>query len=65
MNAAFIVEPVQGEAGVIVPPDDYFLKVREICDKWGILPTPTKCRRAWDARASSGAWSIRAWLRTS
>ena len=63
--AAFIVEPVQGEAGVIVPPDDYFLKVREICDKWGILPTPTKCRRAWDARASSGAWSIRAWLPTS
>ena len=35
--AAFIVEPVQGEAGAIVPPDDYFPKVREICDKWGIL----------------------------
>ncbi len=35
--AAFIAEPVQGEAGAIVPPDDYFPKVREICDKWGIL----------------------------
>jgi putrescine aminotransferase len=35
--AAFIVEPVQGEAGAIVPPADYFPKVREICDKWGIL----------------------------
>ena len=35
--AAFIVEPVQGEAGAIIPPDDYFPKVREICDKWGIL----------------------------
>ncbi len=35
--AAFIVEPVQGEAGAIVPPDDYFPKVREICDKWGVL----------------------------
>ena len=35
--AAFIAEPVQGEAGAIIPPDDYFLKVREICDKWGIL----------------------------
>jgi putrescine aminotransferase len=35
--AAFIAEPVQGEAGAIVPPDDYFVKVREICDKWGIL----------------------------
>jgi putrescine aminotransferase len=28
---------VQGEAGAIIPPDDYFPKVREICDKWGIL----------------------------
>jgi putrescine aminotransferase len=35
--AAFIVEPVQGEAGAIIPPDDYFPKVRAICDKWGIL----------------------------
>ena len=35
--AAFIAEPVQGEAGAIVPPDDYFPKVREICDKWGAL----------------------------
>jgi len=35
--AAFIAEPIQGEAGAIVPPDDYFPKVREICDKWHIL----------------------------
>lgn len=35
--AAFIAEPIQGEAGAIVPPADYFPKVREICDKWGLL----------------------------
>ncbi len=35
--AAFIAEPVQGEAGANVPPADYFAKVREICDKWNIL----------------------------
>ncbi len=35
--AAFVVEPVQGEAGAIVPPDDYFPKVRQICNKYGIL----------------------------
>ncbi len=35
--AAFIVEPIQGEAGCIVPPDDYWPKVREICDRYGIL----------------------------
>ena len=33
--AAFIVEPVQGEAGAIVPPDDYLPRVREICDGVG------------------------------
>ena len=36
-TAAFIVEPVQGEAGFIVPPDDYLPKVREICNKHGAL----------------------------
>jgi putrescine aminotransferase len=35
--SAFIAEPVQGEAGAHVPPDDFFPKVREICDQWGIL----------------------------
>ncbi|HZL64277.1 MAG TPA: putrescine aminotransferase [Thermoleophilia bacterium] len=35
--AAFIAEPIQGEAGAILPPPDYFAKVREICDKWHIL----------------------------
>jgi putrescine aminotransferase len=35
--AGFIAEPVQGEAGAIVPPADYFPKVREICDEWGAL----------------------------
>lgn len=35
--AAVILEPIQGEAGAIVPPDDYFPKVREICDEHGIL----------------------------
>ncbi|MEZ4868121.1 MAG: aspartate aminotransferase family protein [Caldilineaceae bacterium] len=34
---AFIAEPVQGAGGVIVPPDDYFPRVREICDQYEVL----------------------------
>lgn len=35
--AAFVAEPIQGEGGVNIPPDDYFPKVRELCDRYGIL----------------------------
>lgn len=33
----FIVETVQGGAGIVVPPDGYFQAVREICSKHGVL----------------------------
>jgi taurine--2-oxoglutarate transaminase len=35
--AGIIFEPVTGANGIIVPPDDYFPRLREICDRWGIL----------------------------
>lgn len=35
--AAFIAEPVMGVGGVIVPPDDYFPLVRQICTQYDIL----------------------------
>jgi len=36
-TAAFIVEPIQGEAGIIVPPEGYLKAVREICTRHNIL----------------------------
>ncbi len=35
--AGVVVEPVQGEAGAIVPPGDFFPKLRKICDRYGVL----------------------------
>jgi len=35
--AAFVLEPIQGWAGSIFPPDDFFPKLRAFCDKRGIL----------------------------
>ncbi|EDV52395.1 ornithine aminotransferase, mitochondrial [Drosophila erecta] len=34
---AFMVEPIQGEAGVVVPSDGYLKKVRELCSKYNVL----------------------------
>lgn len=35
--AAFYVEPIQGEAGVVVPDDNYLNKVHELCKKHNVL----------------------------
>lgn len=36
-TAAVILEPIQGEGGIIVPPDGYLTDVRALCDKYGVL----------------------------
>ncbi|MEX0878388.1 MAG: aminotransferase class III-fold pyridoxal phosphate-dependent enzyme [Thermoanaerobaculia bacterium] len=35
--AGVIMEPVQGEAGAIVPPDDFWPRIRKACDEYGTL----------------------------
>jgi len=36
-TAAILIEPVLGEGGYVVPPAEFLTKIREICDKYGII----------------------------
>ncbi len=35
--AGVVVEPIQGEAGAIVPPDDFWPRLRDVCNHYGVL----------------------------
>jgi taurine--2-oxoglutarate transaminase len=51
--AAIIMEGVVGSNGLIVPPDDYWPRVREICDKYGILLISDEVMSGW---GRTGKW---------
>ena len=51
--AAIIMEGVTGSNGIIVPPDDYWPRIREICDKYGILLISDEVMSGW---GRTGKW---------
>ncbi|MBL7161686.1 MAG: aminotransferase class III-fold pyridoxal phosphate-dependent enzyme [Anaerolineales bacterium] len=51
--AAIIMEGVTGSNGLIVPPDDYWPAVRELCDKYGILLISDEVMSGW---GRTGKW---------
>lgn len=51
--AAIIIEPVVGTNGVLVPPDDYFPKLRKICDENGVLIIADEVMSGW---GRTGKW---------
>jgi acetylornithine/N-succinyldiaminopimelate aminotransferase len=52
--AAVILEPIQGENGVVVPPADYLAKARQICDQHGAL--------LWMDEVQTGMGRCGSWL---
>ncbi len=50
---AFIAEPVAGVGGVVVPPDDYFPRIREICDEYNVLLIADEVITGW---GRTGKW---------
>ncbi len=51
--AAIIMEGVVGSNGLIIPPDDYWPRARELCDKYGILLISDEVMSGW---GRTGQW---------
>jgi 4-aminobutyrate aminotransferase-like enzyme len=51
--AAFILEPIQGWGGSVIPPDDFFPKLRKLCDRRKILLMADEVLTSW---GRTGKW---------
>jgi 4-aminobutyrate aminotransferase-like enzyme len=51
--AAVIGEPIQGNGGIIVPPDSYWAEVRRLCSRYGTLWIADEIQTAWNR---TGRW---------
>lgn len=51
--AAVIAEPIQGNGGIVVPPDDYWPQLRRLCSRYGTLLIADEIQTAWNR---TGVW---------
>jgi 4-aminobutyrate aminotransferase-like enzyme len=51
--AGFVLEPIQGWGGSVVPPDDFFPKLRKFCDEAGVLLMADEVLTCW---GRTGKW---------
>ncbi len=51
--AAVIAEPIQGNGGIVVPPDDYWPQLRQLCSQYGTLLIADEIQTAWNR---TGRW---------
>jgi taurine--2-oxoglutarate transaminase len=51
--AAIICEPIVGTNGVLIPPDEYFPRLRKICDEYGVLMIADEVMTGW---GRTGKW---------
>jgi len=56
---AFLVEPIQGEAGILIPPPDYLKKCRELCTKHNVLLI---CDEIQTGLGRTGKWLCSEWF---
>jgi 4-aminobutyrate aminotransferase-like enzyme len=57
--AGFVLEPIQGWGGSVIPPDDFFPKLRKLCDDRGILLMADEVLTSW---GRTGKWlSLEHW----
>ena len=55
-TAGILLEPIQGEAGVLVPPDAYLPRVRELCSKSGALLCLDEVQTGFGRTGAMFAW---------
>jgi 4-aminobutyrate aminotransferase-like enzyme len=59
--AAVIAEPIQGNGGIVVPPDHYWPELRRLCSRYGTLLIADEVQTAWNRTGrwfATGHWQV-------